>query len=248
MKYEDIRIWEKELIISLSDVDFKGHYKLNSIFESMQNEALHHSNRIGVGFNKFLSDGQIWVLSWVKIKIIEYPVFEERILLKTWLKEQYKLYTIRDFIFFNKIDEPIIRASTGWLLLDAKSKRPTRPRNLPETVNFLPKQSALDEKPRKIDDKDDLKTIFEKKIYYTDLDLNFHTNNSKYIEIILNTFPLEKHKTKKIKEMSLYFLSEAKYGDNIKVLSKKEINGSDFIKIMNITTKKQILRGIINWQ
>jgi acyl-ACP thioesterase len=249
MKYEDIKVWEKELKIPLSDVDFRGKIKLNSIFGIMQNEALNHSERIGVGFNKFLNDGQIWVLTWAKIIIEKYPDFEDTILLRTWLKKQHKLFTIRDFLFIDKQNIPIIKASTGWLLLNAKTKRPERPKSLPQTVTFLENLNSINEMPRKIKDSENLIKVFEKKIYYADLDPNIHTNNSKYMEFILNSFPIETYENKEIKEMTLFFLSDARYGDIIEIFFKKEITeNKDYIKIINKTTGNQILRVILDWE
>ncbi len=250
MKYDDIKIWEKELKIPLSDVDFRGKLKLNSIFGIMQNEALNHSERIGVGFNKFLNDGQIWVLTWGKIIIRKYPDFEDTILLKTWLKKQHKLFTIRDFLFLNQEEQPIIRASTGWLLLNANSKRPERPKSLPKTVSFLEDTASIDEIPEKIRDENDLIKTFEKKIYYSDIDPNNHTNNSKYMEFVLNSFPMKIHENKRIKDMTLFFLSDARYGDTIEIFSKNSDtdDNRDYLKIINKTTGNQILRVILNWE
>ncbi len=51
-----IEIWERTINIPISLVDFKGNIRVDSIFSIMQNEALKHSDAIGVGFNKFLKD------------------------------------------------------------------------------------------------------------------------------------------------------------------------------------------------
>ncbi len=242
-----IEIWERELEIPISYVDFEGKIRLDSIFNIMQNEALNHSEKIGVGFRKFLKDNQIWVLTWAKIKIDKYPRFEEKIVLKTWLREQYRLFTIRDFLFLDEYGNMSIRVSTGWLLLNAKTKRPERPKNLPKTVKFLSDKKALNEFPKKLKDFEYYeKKGIEKKILYTDLDLNNHTNNAKYIEFILNSVFSENLKRKEISTFELFFFSDSKFMEEIECLFK-EHDITTNVLIMNNTKKAKILRADIEW-
>ncbi len=243
-----IEIWERELEIPISYVDFEGKIRLDSIFNIMQNEALNHSDKIGVGFKKFLKDNQIWVLTWAKIKIDKYPRFEEKMVLKTWLREQYRLFTIRDFLFSDESGHISVRASTGWLLLNAKTKRPERPKDLPETVKFLSGKKALNEYPKKLKDFEHYeKKGIKKKILYTDLDLNNHTNNSKYIEFILNSVFSENLKRKEISTFELFFFSDSRFMEEIECLFK-EHDITTNILIINNTKGTKILRGDIKWK
>jgi len=243
---EKIKIWERKFQIPISSVNFRGELRLDSIFNFMQNEALMHSERIGVGFKKFLNDGQIWVLTWAKIKIIKYPKFEEFITIKTWLKEQKKLFTMRDFIFLNSEEKEIVKASTGWLLLNAETKRPTKPKDLPDTVEFIPEEKALDEEPKKLEAIENPVKLKEKKIGYTDIDMNNHTNNSKYIEFILDSFPLERFKKSSINELTLFFFSESRFGDIIEIYHKQKNNITNVL-IRNKSKETQLLRADIIW-
>ncbi len=244
---ELIKVWERESEIPISYVDFEGKLRLDSIFNIMQNEALNHSEKIGVGFKKFLKDNQIWVLTWAKIKIDKYPKFEERIMLKTWLREQYRLFTIRDFLFSDESGHISVRASTGWLLLNAKTKRPERPKDLPKTVKFLSDKKALEDYPRKLKD-------FEyhggknsrKKIQYTDLDLNNHTNNSRYIEFVLNSVFAENLKKKEISTFELFFFSDSKFSEEIECFLKNQEKLTNIL-IINNTKNIKILRADIEW-
>ena len=245
---ELIEVWERELDIPISYVDFKGKIRLDSIFNIMQNEALNHSEKIGVGFRKFLKDNQIWVLTWAKIKIDRYPQFEEKIVLKTWLREQHRLFTIRDFLFSDKDGNINVRASTGWLLLNAKTKRPERPKNLPETVKFLSNKKALNEYPKKLKDFEYYrKEGIKKKILYTDLDLNNHTNNAKYIEFILNSVFSENLKRKEILTFELFFFSDSKFMDEIECFFKDQEKFMNVL-IINNTKNTKILRADIEWK
>ncbi len=243
---KNIEVHKSKRRINVSDVDFNSKLRLDNIFNILQNEALEHSEKIGVGFKTYMKKSQTWVLTWAKIKINQYPEFEDEIEIHTWLKKIFKLYTLRDFTFFDKNKREIINASTGWLLLNLENLRPIRPEEIPETVSFLPEKNAISDLPQKIIIKEDLKEVFRKKIYYSDIDVNFHVNNSKYIEFILNSFPIEFLKENEIEMIELYFISDSKINDEIEVLSNHTINNQDaFFKIRNKTKNSVVLRANI---
>ncbi len=155
---------------------------------------------------------------------------------------------MRDFFFLKENNSsPLIKASTGWLLLNAETKRPTRPKSLPDTVVFLPKIKALDEDPKKLEKLSEPKFLKSFTIEYTDIDMNNHVNNTKYIEFILNSFPIKKFESQRINALTLFFFSEAKYGEKVDILSKEDTNISQLL-IRNKTKDSEILRADISWK
>jgi len=246
---KDYSINESRIRINISEVDFNAKLKLDNIFNIMQNEALKHSEKIGVGFKSYIKKNQTWVLTWAKIKIAKYPKFEDEIQVNTWLKRTFRLYTLRDFAFYDKDGENIINASTGWLLLNLSNLRPTRLENIPNTVSFLENKNAIDELPNKILIKNELKIRFEKRVFYSELDVNFHVNNSRYIEYILNSFPIDDFRNKEIKEITLYFISDAKLNEDIQVYTDYERENSIIqCEIRNKSRNAVILKSIINFK
>ncbi len=231
-------------IVSISEVDFKSKLRFDSMFNIMQNEALIHSEKIGVGLNTYLKKGQTWVLTWAKIIVNRYPIFGEELIIHTWLKKVYKLYTLRDFTFFNINEEPVINASTGWLLLNMDTMRPIRLKEIPETVKFLENKSAINEFPQKLSINSPLNFIYKKNILYSSLDLNYHVNNSKYIEFIIDSIPISTFEKKEIESVELYFTGDAKYNDILGIYNnfsnEKEVT---FFEIRNITKNKSIFKA-----
>lgn len=246
---KDYSLNKSKIRINISEVDFNAKLRLDNIFNIMQNEALKHSEKIGVGFKSYMKKNQTWVLTWAKIKIIEYPTFEDEIEVNTWLKRTFKLYTLRDFAFYDKNGNNIINASTGWLLLNISNLRPLRLENIPDTVVFLENRNAINELPDKISINKELKIRFEKTVFYSDLDMNFHVNNSRYIEYILNSFPIDDFRNKEIKEITLYFISDARINESIQVYTDYK-KGDNIIQceIRNKSRNSIILKSIIDFK
>src|SRR3989337_3426229 len=117
-------IWENTIKISTYDVDANNILKVSRIFDYFQDAASNDAERLSFGYKDFIPLGLLWVLSWVKIEFISYSKFMDEIKIQTWGKKQYKLYSLRDFLFLNSNDYVIIRGTSAWLLLDAKSLRP----------------------------------------------------------------------------------------------------------------------------
>ena len=48
---------------------------------------------------------------------------------------------------------------------------------------------------------------------YSDIDINGHVNSIKYIEHILDLFPIETFKQKKVRRFEMAYVAESYYGD-----------------------------------
>ena len=50
---------------------------------------------------------------------------------------------------------------------------------------------------------------------YSDIDINGHVNSIRYIEHILDLFPLEKYRTQRIRRFEMAYVAESYYGDTL---------------------------------
>lgn len=242
-------IWESTYKVKAFDVDSNNRIKVSSIFDYLQDAASIHAEHLKFGYDDLLPKNLFWVLSWAKIEFNDYPKFMDEIRIQTWGKMQYKLYSMRDFLLYNDQDEIICSATTGWLLLDLKTLRPKiLPKIFPE-VKFWDEKAALTDLPDKFPSADNLETVYSQKINYSDIDINQHVNNAKYIEFLLNCYHEEFHKNHYIKSLTVSFMSETKFGAELE-FSKGKINGSydhHYVEAINLGTQKIVLKALINW-
>ncbi len=242
---ENIR--EERFAVRAHEVDFTNHLKVSSVFNYMQDAASAHADDINVGWKDLYKNGLLWVLSWVKVEFSGCPSFEDEIKIVTWPKDRYKLYSLRDFLMYDKKGEIFCKGATAWLVLNASTMRITDAKNLPIEIPYRRDMSAMESLPGKQSFNGDTGKEFSREAGYTDLDLNQHVNNAKYIEFITDCFPQEHHIEKRIKNIEVTFISETKYGETIDILIKSD-GESNFAELKNRDSGKQVLQAKMEWE
>ncbi len=243
-------LWETSLNIRAFDVDANNKLKVSTIFDYFQDAASSHAENLKIGYTDLIPKGFFWVLAWVKFEFNDYPKFMDEIKIQTWGKKQYKLYSMRDFLMLDKNDNVLCKATTGWLLLDEKTLRPKMMPQLFPDVIFLEEKSALEDLPQKFLNIPQSKKIFSKEIKYSDIDLNKHANNAKYVELIQDCYDQAFHNANQMKSLTISFLSEAKYGDTVEVSKNNQTDKEEthFIEAKNLNTEKAVFQAMTEWK
>jgi len=244
-----ISFYEESKLVNAYDVDLNNKLKLNALFNYLQETASNHADKLKLGFNDLIVQDLGWVLSWAKVEIYSFPGFGESIHVKTWPKCRFKLFSMRDFIVTNGKEEIFFKVSTAWLMINVKTKRITDTRNLIQQIYYLPDQTALNDFPERITSNAERTSLFTKKIRYTDLDINQHVNNTKYIELVLDCFTPEYHKAHGLKSLTISFNSECFYDDELEIRSSSNnlFSNSILIDGINIKTSKQVFQAVVEW-
>jgi medium-chain acyl-[acyl-carrier-protein] hydrolase len=209
--------WREVFKIRTFDVDFKNSIKLSSIFNFLQEAASNNAEQLKFGYDDLIKDGLFWVLSRAKIHILKYLTLGDEIIIETWPKGTDKLFALRDFRIYNSGNEIVGKATTAWLLVDSKTMRPVRPDFLVENIPHHNIEPAIIETPGRIVETETKAEVAEKIIAYTDIDINQHVNNVRYVDFVLDSFRMDHFKEKKISTMQINFLNESKFEDKIKI-------------------------------
>ena len=243
-------IWETTNKVRAFEVDANDRIKVNTILDYFQDAASNDAERLDFGYTNFIPMGLTWVLSWAKFEFFHFPKFAENIKIQTWGKKQFKLYSMRDYLLFNSKDEIICRGTSAWLLIDSKSLRPKiLPQLFPE-IKMLDSKNALPDLPQKIIPSSETEIIYSTQIRYSDIDLNQHANNAKYIELMLDCFDQEFHKKYTMKTLTVSYNAQSRYGDEI-LLSKgteKDIPLTYYVEVKNLSISKIVFQAIVEWK
>jgi medium-chain acyl-[acyl-carrier-protein] hydrolase len=208
--------FEKDFEILSFQIDPNGKLRWASLADMMQEVAWKHADSRDFGQQLF-EKGYMWVLSRFQIKVFELPSWGQRIKIKTAGRGINKLFALREFEVEDAKGNVIAKAMSAWLLLDIKSKRPQRPRQV------LPAELFEDNpEPSLLPDKVNLPPFLEPSksfsVNYSDLDMNNHVNNVSYIRWI-EDFCFEKEI--KFEELLINYISEAVIGEEILISSEK---------------------------
>ena len=244
------KIYEESRYIKTNDIDFKNELKASAIFNIMQEAASFHAEQMGLGFDSLKKHDMAWVLSWAKIQCLQSSRFGEQIKIRTWPKCKHRLFSMRDFTLANANNEVVVRGTTAWLLMNIETKKICDLASLPIDISYFHEEHALEEYPGKFDIEDTKQLRYTKKFRYTDIDVNSHVNNTKYVELMLDCFPLERYASHSIKEVTIRFHSESFAGDELDIfLSPDPVDKQIFtVEGFNRMRAQTAFRAIVRWE
>jgi medium-chain acyl-[acyl-carrier-protein] hydrolase len=213
--------WEDEYSIPFCEVDTKKEVFLPTLWNFMQETAWHHADHLRVGYSDLVKHQHFWVLSRLSIQMEVYPRWGDRIRIRTWLTGMGRLFALRNFSVTNSKGDILGTAKSAWLVLDLKNRRPQRIEPIFEHVRNLFDYLPPAEEPEKLGSpvQPEIKKSFT--VPYSDIDMHHHVNNTKYMEWILDSYPLEMHQNCHIHTFQINYLAESSHGDEISVHSER---------------------------
>lgn len=209
-------------------VDFTGHLTMSVLGNHLLNCAGFHAADRGFGIASLNENHYTWVLSRLAVELEEMPYQYESFSIQTWVENVYRLFTDRNFAILNKDGKAIGYARSVWAMISMETRKPADLLTLHggSIVDYVCDKECPIEKAGRIKVSENA-TPVEYQTKYSDIDINGHVNSIKYIEHILDLFPIEMFKEKRIKRFEMAYVAESYYGD---VLSfyKEEVDGNTY--------------------
>jgi acyl-ACP thioesterase len=179
-----------------------------------------HAQSLGFGFDNLISSGVIWVLSRIHVQFKRLPVWKEKLSIETWHKGSDRLFGFRDFLVTDEAGKEIIAATSSWLIIDYKTRRLKRIDSvLGSEFKSVNQKDAIRTPAEKLTSPDNLCLTSAHKTSISDLDINGHANNARYLEWAMDSLPWAVSKELIIKELWINFNNESLPGDNIEIFT-----------------------------
>ena len=219
-------IYTERKNLSYNELDFKGLWKIENIFLTMQEAAGKHAAILGASYEELKKKGIAWVLIRASLKMDNYPDFHTPVTVTTWPELERRLLFPRFFTFKDDDGNLLGTASTLWALMDIENRTLAVPASKGVTVQTPAEPPLKLELPGKVhmpDGEIQESTICPK---YSDLDVNNHVNNSRYIDWFCDQIPLEIHQKGILSEISVSYSREIRSGKTVKLEFSR--NGNQF--------------------
>lgn len=204
-------------------VDFTGRLTMSVLGNHLLNCAGFHAADRGFGIASLNENHYTWVLSRLAIELEEMPCQYEPFSIQTWVENVYRLFTDRNFAILDKKGKPLGYARSVWAMISMETRKPADLLTLHggSIVDYVCDKDCPIEKPGRIKVGADASvTSYQTK--YSDIDINGHVNSIKYIEHILDLFPIETFREKRIRRFEMAYVAESYYGDTLSFLKEKE--------------------------
>ena len=197
-------------------VDFKGRLTMGVLGNHLLNCAGFHASDRGFGIARLNEDNYTWVLSRLAIELDEMPYQYEEFSVRTWVENVCRLFTDRNFAIIDKDGKKIGYARSVWAMINLNTRKPADLLTLHggSIVDYVCDEPCPIEKPSriKVTAKEPVSKLTAK---YSDIDINGHVNSIRYIEHILDLFPIELYKSKHIRRFEMAYVAESYYGDEL---------------------------------
>ena len=144
------------------------------------------------------------------------PKGREEVNLKTWHKGVAKLFYLRDFILSDKEENPMVLATTSWLIIDLNTRRLVRNNDLAlsdTTMHAI--ETPADKVVVPVDVEPEL--VRKHPVTWSEIDTNGHVNNVKYAVWALDAVKTEDIKERPLKELLINYDAEVMPGDIVKI-------------------------------
>ena len=144
------------------------------------------------------------------------------------MENVYRLFTDRNFAVINKDGKKIGYARSVWAMINLNTRKPADLLTLHggSIVDYVCDEPCPIEKPSriKVAVTEPVATLTAK---YSDIDINGHVNSIRYIEHILDLFPIELYRTKHIRRFEMAYVAESYYGDELSFF-QEEVNENEY--------------------
>jgi acyl-ACP thioesterase len=246
----DANIWCEDFPIRSYEVDCHNRLSILSMFSFMQEAASKHAAALGVSIQQLLAENYTWLLSRLKINIADYPGWNDQIQVDTWPSGTQQLFALRDFKISGADNQIIAAAISAWLVIDLQKRRPVRIAPFVQRLKPIEGRHILDDRLDKLPalSRPDHEKRFV--VRYSDLDINQHVNNVKFVEWILESVPSAALNTLVAAELEINFLAEAFHEDHI--LAVCSLQDPDNMIFHHSVTRQQdgreLARAITKWR
>ncbi|KAJ9168406.1 hypothetical protein P3X46_019934 [Hevea brasiliensis] len=243
---------------------------IETLMNHLQETALNHVKTAGLLVDGFGSTPEmskrnlIWVVTRMQVLVDRYPTWGDVVQVDTWVSASGKNGMRRDWLVRDsKTGETLTRASSVWVMMNKLTRRLSK---IPEEVRgeiepyFLNSDLVVDEDSRKLPKLDEntadyvLKGLTPR---WSDLDINQHVNNVKYIGWILESAPLPILESHELSAITLEYRREC--GRDSVLQSLTAVSGSGIGNLANageiecqhllrLEDSAEIVRGRTKWR
>jgi len=242
----DAKIGNYKFVAEPFHVDFMGKLTMGVLGNHLLNCAGFHAAERGFGIAEINENQYTWVLSRLAIELEDMPRQYEDFSIQTWVENVYRLFTDRNFELKNKDGKTIGYARSVWAMISMQSRKPADLLTLHggNISEYICDKECPISKPGRIKVTQEVPAV-EYQTKYSDIDINGHVNSIKYIEHILDLFPMETFKDKQIKRFEMAYVAESYYGDTLLFYKEEKEDGSIDIEVRKASNEVVVRSKVV---
>ena len=217
--------------------DFSARLFMSHLGNHMLNAADFHSNDRGFGMHFLNTINKTWVLSRLAIEMEEMPPMYTKFYIDTWVESAMRFFTNRNFKVYD-VEDPNRVFGYGrsvWAMIDTESRQPTDILAVNDGAinDYIEKEKPCPiEKGGRVKMDDQAELVRTIDTNFSDVDINGHINSIKYIEHVLDLWPLDWYRRHQIRRLEIAYVAEAHAGDQLSFYREQDAAESYCVRIV----------------
>ncbi len=217
-----LKTYTQEFHIFSYQTDVSARIKPSAILEMMQEIAGAHAEALGVGRRRLSPMHLAWVLTRIEVHMERYPMSGEVVTVETFPMPNRRVFFPRYYIFRDAEGKQIGCAGSIWVVLDIITRRMA---NASDIVPLLPDNRDLTPPmgmPATVEDVSGEAQEALRTPVYTDLDMNGHVNNTRYLDWCCNELGIETMRRSTLSQFAVNFNQEVLPGQEVRTVLRRE--------------------------
>ena len=234
-------VYTEKLKLRSRDVDMFRRLRSSELFKLLQEASIRHTEELGMGRDKTLDRGILWVLLMQRAEIRRMPAYDEEIVLKSWPGKTMHLLFPRYYSMETAAGEPLLKASALWSLVDAKTRKVVFPERYGVEIEGVVLGEEI-QLPGAIQKRE---CIHEKTfvVPYSFVDLNGHMNNTRYFDLAEDCIGAAV-RGMLLREVQTEYVNEARFDEQLQLRWDREA-GEVYI---SGESEKPVFRMILRYE
>lgn len=209
------KVYDKNYEIHFYEVDNKLQCTIESLLKFIEDIGTEQSEKLGCGMKYLIERNMAWVFYQYEIVVHRYPKYAENIKISTEPYDINKFYAFRKYDMYDENGVKIVEAKATFLLIDITKRRLTRVPEEQYRIYGVDSQRKTQATIDKIKELKESNHIEEINIKYSDIDINNHVNNIRYVQWAIDYLPIEFLTKHRLRNLKVSFEKESKYGEKL---------------------------------
>ena len=216
-------VYRRELLLKSRDVDMFRRLRTSEMFRLLQEASIAHTEQLGMGREKTLDKGLLWILLLQKAEISRMPEYDENIVLKSWPGKTMHLLFPRYYSMETAAGEHLLSASALWGLVDQNTRKMIFPEKYGIVIEGMSTCEEIDlpSAPRRLECTESVPF----KVPFSYVGINGHMNNAHYFDLVEDCIPAAAG-GEHLKSILVEYSNEARCGESFTVSWCR--SGSDY--------------------
>lgn len=210
--------------VNVMDLDCTGRMKMPAVLDYMQRIAEEHADAIGVGRRDTLRHGYVWLVGRTHVCMDRLPQLDQTFSLTTWPGDHSRMTCPRYFEFQDASGASIGRAAMIWTLVHVQTRRITAPDKTPLPIREWESAPAPMDLPERLLALQTVDRSVVRRPVYSDLDVNGHVNNARYVDWICDLFAPDDYQRRTMMDLQINYGREIRQDAAVRLELHEEGN------------------------